>query len=237
MDRPIQIAKKDSWKLFDQIAATYDLLNRLVSFGADGFWRKKMLDRVVSRPSMRALDLATGTADVALLLAGRDDIEQVQGVDLSQQMIALGRKKIQRRGLAKKVSLSLGDGTSLNYGDASFDLVTLAFGIRNFDDAQTALSGIHRVLSPGGQVVVMEFGLPRNPLIKAIYLFYIRIILPLVGKIISRHPFAYSYLNRTVESFPYADDFLHLLEGAGFKQPIAHSLCFGAVYIYSGKKA
>ena len=236
MGQQRQIAKRDSWKLFDQIASTYDLLNRLISFGADGFWRAKMVGKIVSRPKIQALDLATGTADVALLLAQREDVQRVEGVDLSEQMLALGRKKVEQGGFTKKVSLTVGDGVSLDYSDGSFDLVTLAFGIRNFDNVTGALSSIHRVLAPGGQVVVMEFGLPRNSLIKFVYLFYFRRILPLVGRLVSRHPFAYSYLNRTVESFPYGENFLSLLKRAGFKELRAHPLCFGVAYIYTGSR-
>ena len=236
MNQPVQIAKEDSWKLFDQIAGTYDLLNGLISLGVDRFWRKQMAQKVVKGSQMKALDLATGTADVALRLAELECIEQVQGVDLSQEMIALGNKKVEKHPLGAKVSLVIGDGVRLAYPDNTFDLVTLAFGIRNFSDPSLSLAHIHRVLRPQGQVLIMEFGLPKNSWIKRAYLFYFRKILPLVGRLISKHPFAYSYLNRTVESFPYGREFVQLLESVGFKDIVAYPLLGGISYIYSGRK-
>ena len=236
VDRPVQIAKKDSWKLFDKIAGTYDLLNALVSLGTHSLWRRRMVGEVVGKRDLVALDLATGTADMALLLAREERVQRVVGLDLSREMIALGEQKVLRQGFGKKISLGLGDGTHLEEEDASFDLVTLAFGIRNFSDVPRALAHVHRVLRPGGQVLIMEFGLPRNFLLRLPYLFYLRNILPLVGRIVSGHPFAYSYLNRTVESFPYGTAFSQLLEEAGLTQLKAISLFGGVAYIYSGRK-
>lgn len=236
MNRSLQMAKKESWKLFDQIAGTYDLVNSLISLGADRFWRQQLVQKIIPKPQMQALDLATGTADTALLLAKQDYIKQVEGIDLSRKMIALGRKKVQCHGHGKKITLARGDAVALTRPDHSFDLVTLVFGVRNFSNASQSLSHIYRVLRPGGQVLIMEFGLPQNRLLKLVYLFYLRNVLPLVGSIISRHPFAYRYLNRTVESFPYGDRFVPLLESAGFKAICTYPLFFGVTYIYSGTK-
>ena len=237
MGRPVQIEKKDSWRVFDQIAPTYDFLNRLVSLGVDGWWRKKMIRKVNPSPQkIKALDLATGTADVSLLLAHLDGVGHVHGIDLSREMILRGQKKVKRCGLDQKISLSLGDGVSPPFSDSIFDLVTVAFGVRNFGDVSTSLEGVRRVLRPGGQILVMEFGLPKNVVFKKIYLFYFRRILPWVGKIVSRHPFAYSYLNRTVESFPYGDQFTALLKQAKFREIRSYPLFFGVAYIYSGIK-
>ena len=233
---PIQVAKKDSWKLFDQIAHTYDLTNRLISLGIDGLWRKKMLRQIISRPHMRVLDVATGTADLALGLAQLDFIAGVEGIDLSQQMIALGRKKIHRHRYQHKVSLAIGDGVCPDYPDHCFDLATIAFGIRNFSHPTASLRQLYRILKPGGQVLIMEFGLPQNPWIKSPYLFYLRQVLPRVGKTISQHPFAYSYLNRTVESFPYGENFLQMMRAVGFQEVCARPLSFGVAYIYSASK-
>ncbi|MCY4644675.1 MAG: bifunctional demethylmenaquinone methyltransferase/2-methoxy-6-polyprenyl-1,4-benzoquinol methylase UbiE [Bacteriovoracales bacterium] len=240
MDRPIQIEKKDSWKLFDQIAGTYDRLNTLISFGIDRLWRQKMMQAIKVEggrgTGLKALDLASGTGEVALLLAAREDVAHVYGIDLSQKMMDLAGLKASRLGLGKKLSFSLEDAGSPPYPDGHFDLITLAFGIRNVQNVSHCLSHAHRLLKPKGQILILEFGLPRTLFLQKLYLFYLRTILPAVGKALSKHPFAYSYLNRTVESFPYGNEFEKLLISHGFKSTYAKPFSFGVAYLYSGRK-
>ncbi len=241
MNRPVQIDKKNSWKLFDEIAGTYDLANHFLSFGIDILWRKKLMKLIPKRiykeeTPYKVLDIATGTGDVALTLSTREDIGQIRGIDLSQEMIDIGNKKAKEKGKDHKVVLEIGDGVTIPKPDNSIDVITLSFGIRNFPDVEESIRNMNRVLTPGGKVLIMEFGLPKNFFIRKFYLFYFRVVLPLIGKIISKHPFAYSYLNRTVEQFPYGDDFVALMEKNGLKNCKAHSLSFGIAFIYEGYK-
>ena len=236
MKSDLQIEKKDSWRLFDQIAGTYDFANHLLSFGIDILWRKKLRSMIRRRPSMQAVDLATGTGDVAITIGEVKEIDFVRGLDLSKEMIAVGNDKIKNLGLEKRMHLEIGDGVEIPVEDESIDLITLSFGVRNFSDVEKSLRNMHRVLKPGGQVLIMEFGLPKNWLVRTGYLFYFRTILPLIGKLVSKHPFAYSYLNKSVETFPYGKDFTDLMEKAGLSDVRAVPLSFGIAYIYCAFK-
>lgn len=228
--------KNESYKIFDDIAGTYDLLNRCLSFGIDVLWRKRMMRELPARQNLIALDLATGTADVALELGRQKQVIQVQGLDLSQGMIDLGRVKVEKSGMKERIKLDIGDGVTVPVADQSQDVVTLSFGIRNFPDPQTSLKNIHRVLKPEGRALIMEFGLPKNPIVRAGYLFYFRTLLPFVGNLISRHRDAYTYLNRTVEDFPYDEAFMQWMREAGFKNVRRVSLSFGIAFLYIGEK-
>lgn len=228
--------KNQSFKIFDDIAGTYDLLNRCLSLGIDVLWRKRMMKELPAGDQLIALDLATGTGDVALELAAQKRVAKVQGLDLSTGMVELGKKKIIKKGFAHKAQLGIGDGVAVPVADESQDVVTLSFGIRNFPDPQLSLKNIHRVLKPNGRALVMEFGLPKNFLVRAVYLFYFRKLLPFVGNLISGHGDAYTYLNKTVEDFPYDQDFLNWMKEAGFKNPKAVSLSFGIAFLYIGEK-
>lgn len=228
--------KNESYRIFDDIAGTYDLLNRCLSFGIDVLWRKRMMKELPLGNELIALDLATGTGDVALELASQKNVARVRGLDLSTGMIEIGKKKIIAKGFDQKVILDIGDGVTVPVEDETQDVVTLSFGIRNFPDPQTSLKNIHRVLRPGGRALIMEFGLPKNFLIRAGYLFYFRKLLPFVGNLISRHGDAYTYLNKTVEDFPYDEAFQAWMRQAGFKNVRAISLSFGIAFLYVGEK-
>lgn len=240
MTKPVQIDKKNSWKLFDEIAGTYDLANHFLSFGIDILWRKKLMSLIPKRmkddESYKILDIATGTGDVALTLAPREDIGDIRGIDLSQEMIDIGNQKAKDQGKDHKVRLEIGDGVTIPKPDNSIDVITLSFGVRNFPDIEESMRNMNRVLKKGGKVLIMEFGLPKNFFVRNFYLFYFRVVLPFLGKLISRHPFAYSYLNRTVEQFPYGQEFVELMEKNGLQNCKAHSLTFGIAYIYEGYK-
>lgn len=233
------ITKTTSFKIFDQIAPTYDLLNRLLSFGIDVWWRKMMMKHLPKAPLDRklfALDLACGTADLSIELSKQKQVGKVIGMDLSQKMIDVGNKKIISKNLTAKLELHIGDACQIPSGDQNFDLVTISFGIRNFSDPLKSLKEIYRVLRPGGKLVIMEFSLPSNKFVKFVYLAYFRNILPFFGKIISKNQDAYKYLNKTVEEFPYGEDFLELINSSGFKESNQQTLTYGIASIYYATK-
>jgi len=219
--------------MFDRIAPRYDLLNRLLSFRRDVAWRKALVRALPSRDQLRVLDLATGTADVLLSLsAPRNKIRRGTGLDKSAGMIARARPKIV--GAPAPLDLVRGDACGLGFRDASFDAVTIAFGIRNVPDVPAALREMRRVLRPGGRALILEFSLPANVLIRNGYLMYFRHVLPRVGGIVSGDAQAYRYLNESVESFPYGEAFLNLMRDAGLRDTKAMPLSFGIATLYMG---
>lgn len=236
MDHQISERKKESYKIFNEIAPTYDLLNHTLSFGIDIYWRKKFLKYLPQKESINALDLATGTGDVPLTLVLDPRIKKITGIDLSKGMIDIGVSKVKKKGLEKKIFLLLGDGVNIPAADQAFDLTTISFGIRNFSDPEKSLHDIYRVLKPDGRLMIMEFAIPTNPIIRAIYFFYFRHFLPKIGNIVSKHKDAYTYLNQSVEDFPCGDNFLILMKNAGFQNLKMRSLTFGIAMLYIGDK-
>lgn len=228
--------KKESFKIFNEIAGTYDFLNRALSMGIDVKWRKEFIRNLPPRRSLEVLDLATGTGDVALVVGRDQKVIKVKGLDMSEGMIEIGKEKIQEQNLQKTINLGIGDGVTIPEEDNSYDVVTLAFGIRNFYDPQKSLENIQRVLRPGGRAIIMEFSLPKNFIIKAFYLFYFRYLLPFIGNIVSKHKDAYTYLNKTVEDFPYGEDFMKMMKNAGLKRVREVPLTFGIASLYIGEK-
>lgn len=231
-----QERKKESYKIFDQIAPTYDALNHLLSFGIDIYWRKQMLKELPPRGQLKCLDLACGTGDVSLTLAQSPLVHTIEGLDLSQGMIDHGREKIIKKGVNDRVALNIGDGVSVPRPDESVDVVTLTFGIRNFNDPQTSLHNIYRVLKPQGRALILEFGMPKLWIVRLVYTFYFRYLLPFVGNLFSGHKDAYTYLNQTVEDFPFGEDFLVMMRNAQFKNARYRRLTFGIAYLYIGDK-
>ena len=229
--------KTKSYKLFDQIAETYDFLNILLSLGIDRLWRKKIVKILKGETIEDALDMATGTGDMAILLAKDTSSKRVEGIDLSKEMISIGNKKVKNQNLDHKCELKIGDGVSIPYPDSSQDLITITFGIRNFPDFKESMRNMFRVLRPGGKAVVMEFSLPKNILVRKFYLLYFRYILPLIGNLISGHKNAYTYLNQTVEEFPYGETFANHFKEAGFEKVDIHPLTFGIASIYVAEKS
>lgn len=236
MSSVLQNRKKESYKIFDEIAKTYDFLNHFLSFGIDIYWRKKFLKNLPDLKKIEALDLATGTGDVPLVLITDPKVQNITAIDLSREMMAIGRAKVKRKKLSDRIHFHIGDGVSIPCVDHSFDLVTISFGIRNFSDPSKSLKDIMRVLKPGGRCLIMEFSIPKSKIIKALYFLYFRRILPFIGNILSRHKDAYSYLNQSVEDFPYGDEFLGLMDKAGFKNTKKQILSFGIATLYSGDK-
>jgi demethylmenaquinone methyltransferase/2-methoxy-6-polyprenyl-1,4-benzoquinol methylase len=232
----IRERKQQSYKIFDQIAGTYDLLNRILSCGIDVYWRKKLINHLPRKNDLKVLDLATGTADLALEIGRQKSVAKVEGIDLSVGMIELGKKKVENKGLANKITLGTGDGVNIPRNDDQYDVVTVSFGIRNFYDPLTSLKNMKRVLKPNGKVLVMEFSMPSLAIVRVPYLFYFRKVLPWVGNLLSKHGDAYTYLNKTVEDFPQGKDFEDLMKQAGLKNVKSQRLTFGINTIYSGEK-
>jgi len=225
------------WQMFNRIAGRYDLLNHLLSFGRDIHWRKKVADILMDGDNLSVLDLATGTGDQLIyLLQNTNKIKQAIGTDLALEMLDIGRKKIRKSGLETIIKLEEGDAENIVYNDETFDLTTIAFGIRNVTNVSRTLSEMYRVLKIGGRSIILEFSLPENSLMRRFYLFYFRYILPLAGRLISGDSYAYRYLNQTVETFPYGQDFCELIGAAGFKNVGSVSLTFGIATMYYGDK-
>jgi demethylmenaquinone methyltransferase/2-methoxy-6-polyprenyl-1,4-benzoquinol methylase len=222
--------------MFDRIAHRYDVLNRSLSLGQDVLWRKRMRRHLPPGEQLRVLDLATGTADQLLYLAGDPRVAGGVGMDLAEQMLAIGREKIQARGEAERLRLETGDAVNVPAPDASADVVTISFGIRNVPDVEQAFREMYRVLKPGGRALILEFSLPRNPVMRRLYLFYFRHVLPRIGAVVSGDAYAYRYLNQTVESFPYGEAFCEWMAGAGFVDCRCQPLTFGIASIYQGDK-
>lgn len=228
--------KKESYKIFDDIAGTYDPLNRFLSLGIDVYWRHIIKRELPKKENLKLLDLATGTADVPLILIKDRNVSSIRGLDMSKNMVEIGKQKVKAKGLSDKIALGIGDGCNLPEESNTYDVTTVSFGIRNFPDCFKGLQEMYRVLKPGGQVMVMEFSLPENWFIKTFYLFYFRKVLPFIGNLFSGHGDAYSYLNKTVEDFPYGAKFIALMEKAEFKKTRAIPLTFGIATLYIGEK-
>ena len=221
--------------MFNRISQRYDLLNRLLSARRDVVWRKKCARLLPQRSGLRVLDLATGTADVAIaLLKERPDIAITIGLDPAINMLKIGREKCKKTGA--NVDLINGDAQQLSLKSNSVDVITMAFGIRNVANIEAAFQEMFRVLTDRGRLIILEFSLPTNRLIRLVYLFYFRTILPFIGGLISGDRQAYQYLNRTVEDFPYGQAFCDKLAEAGFTETKALPLTFGIASIYSAEK-
>ena len=221
--------------LFDSIAYRYDLLNHLLSGGIDFYWRRRAVEHLRDLRPQRILDVATGTADFAI--AGlRLHPKEVIGVDIAEKMLEIGREKLKKRGLDSAIKLQTGEAEHLSFKTGSFDATIVAFGARNFENLETGLSEMHRVLRPGGRIVVLEFSRPRHFPFKQIYFFYFKRVLPLVGRIVSKNDDAYTYLPDTVMKFPEGNSFMSILREIGFKDLIEERLTFGIATIYVGTK-
>lgn len=223
-----------SGAMFDAIAHRYDLLNRILSLGLDNGWRRATVAALEVNERSRALDLATGTGDLALLLAKHAGA--VVGLDPSERMLAIAEQKIGEAGLAERVSLVVGDAQKLPHDDASFDAVSMAFGIRNVPDRAAALAEIHRVLEPGGRVAILELSEPRSGLFGAPVRLYVRQIVPLVGAILSGAS-EYRYLQRSIRAFPAPAEFQTMMTEAGFVDTAARKLTFGACVLFTGVRS
>lgn len=222
-------------EMFDNIAPKYDFLNRLLSLRIDTLWRKRAVKLLKKEQPKDLLDVATGTADFAIELRKLKP-RKIIGVDISEQMLAYGRVKVKNKGLDELITLSRGDSENLPLDDNSFDAVTVAFGVRNFENIDKGLAEMNRVLRPGGRLVVLEFSKPKVFPVKQIFYFYFHFVLPVIGRLFSKDHRAYTYLPESVESFPEGQAFIDLLKQAGYKESKCISLTFGISSIYTGIK-
>lgn len=221
--------------MFDNIAHTYDFLNRILSFYQDLIWRNCVSKRLKNKQGI-LVDVATGTADQ--LISGLERFPNTLygiGIDISNQMLLRAKEKISKNELKERASLLAGDALKLPLKDNSADFVTVSFGIRNMD-AEPALKEIYRILKLNGKIIILEFSMPRNYFIRYLYLLYLRNILPVVGGLVSGNFETYRYLGRSIEKFPYGDDFCKLMANSGFKGIKFRELSFGIATIYYGRK-
>ena len=226
--------------MFDAIAERYDFLNHLLSAGLDKRWRRQAVDVLQLSGCETLLDLCTGTADLALAAtSGERRAKRVVGIDFSAAMLQIGKEKVRRTGPVEPVppiTFIRGDATRIPLRDAAIDATTIGFGIRNVEAPAEACREIARVLRPGGTLVILEFSLPRSAALRNFYLWYFRNILPLIGRVVSKHPSAYTYLPASVEAFPSPEEFAQQLRDAGFGTVRATPLTFGVVYMFVAVK-
>jgi len=228
--------KEQVAEMFNAISPKYDALNRILSVGIDQIWRRKTVREIRTTGATQILDVATGTADLALALADGIPGSHVVGVDISAGMLDVGRQKVRARRKDDRVRLDLGDGEQLPYDDASFGAITVAFGVRNFENLEQGLRDMHRVLQPGGTLAVLEFSQPTSWPFRPLYLFYFKNILPRIGRLISKDASAYTYLPDSVEAFPYGEAFATKLRDAVFTSVRIRPLTLGIASLYVATK-
>jgi demethylmenaquinone methyltransferase / 2-methoxy-6-polyprenyl-1,4-benzoquinol methylase len=221
--------------MFDAIAPRYDLLNHVLSAGLDTRWRTRAISELRLDQGARIIDLCTGTGDLAVAALRAQPAASVVGVDFAGEMLRLASRKVRSLGLSS-VRLVRGDGTRIPLADATCDAATIGFGIRNIVDPRAALAELARVLRPGGRLAILEFGQPRVPGIRTMYAWYFRYLLPLVGRMVSKHKSAYSYLPASVGTFPSPREFAATIAATGFSQVRAVPLSFGIVYLYVAER-
>ncbi len=222
--------------MFDSIAMRYDFLNHFLSLGIDKYWRRKTVHCILKDDPLNILDLATGTADLAIAMALNSKRCQITAVDISEQMLKIAQNKINKKKLQQRIKLYNSSALSLSLEADTFDAVSIGFGIRNFYDIHKGLSEIHRVLKDKGKLYILEFSKPRNIIIKCMYNFYFSNLLPWIGKQLSGHKYAYTYLNQTAVEFPDGVTFMDILSKNGFVQLTKKSLSFGIVTLYIANK-
>ena len=202
-------------EMFDNISMHYDFLNHLLSLNIDKLWRRRIAKTVAGFHPARILDVATGTADLAIRLAKDNPEAHITGIDLSEQMLRIGQEKVKKAGLESRIQLRQADAMSIPYSDSSFDAVTVAFGVRNFGNMRQGLEEIHRVVKDDGTVNILEFSLPGRFPVKQVYSLYFNHLLPKIGQVVSKNASAYRYLPKSVQQFPKPSDFIQLMEEAG----------------------
>ncbi|WP_458628906.1 bifunctional demethylmenaquinone methyltransferase/2-methoxy-6-polyprenyl-1,4-benzoquinol methylase UbiE [Winogradskyella sp. PC D3.3] len=231
-----QSKKVQVTKMFDTISKEYDGLNRVISFGIDVKWRNKVVKMVDKTKPKNILDIATGTGDLAISLASTN-AKEIIGLDISDGMLEVGRKKISSKNLDSVISMVIGDSEDLPFEDHTFDAITVAFGVRNFEHLEKGLAEILRVLKPNGIFVILETSVPTNPIYKAGYNFHTKLIMPTIGKLFSKDKVAYSYLSESASLFPYGEALNNILRKIGFINVEDYPQTMGVATIYSASKA
>jgi demethylmenaquinone methyltransferase/2-methoxy-6-polyprenyl-1,4-benzoquinol methylase len=236
-DKASNLSKKAQVaEMFNNIAGRYDFLNHFLSMGIDKGWRKKAIAEVGKIKPKTILDVASGTGDMAIAAATTLNPQQVTGIDIADQMLEVGRKKIAERNLTGVISMQTGDSELMPFGDGTYDAVMCAYGVRNFEHLEKGLAEMFRVIRPGGKVVILEFSHPSRFPVKQLYKFYFKYILPTLGKMVSKHSTAYTYLPESVMAFPEGKRFCEILQQCGFKEAKARPLTFGITTLYTAMK-
>jgi demethylmenaquinone methyltransferase/2-methoxy-6-polyprenyl-1,4-benzoquinol methylase len=230
------IDKSGVGAMFDAIAWRYDFLNHFLTLGIDNLWRRKAVSLISAKQGATFLDVATGTGDLAVTLVRHKQPAKVIGIDISAGMLAFGKKKMERLGLDKTVTLRQEDCEALTLSDSSFEAVTVGFGIRNFLHPEQGLSEMHRVLKSGGELIILEFSRPTSKLLCKLFDTYFCYLLPLIGKVFSKHGSAYTYLPESVKQFPYGENFAEMMRRTGFTDVVYIPLTFGVATVYKGVK-
>lgn len=229
--------KKDQvTSMFDKVAPYYDFLNRLLSLRIDILWRRSAIKTLAKVKPNSILDIATGTADLAIEAAKQLKPDKIVGLDISANMLKIGDKKIARKNLTEIISLELGDSENLQFEDESFDAITAGFGVRNFENLEKGLQEMYRVLKPGGNLMILEFSKPYAFPLKQGFNLYFKYMLPVIGKVVSKDPKAYQYLYESVQAFPDYEKFSGILKKLGFREPTFKPLSFGICTIYNAVK-
>jgi len=232
----LDLGKKEQVAMmFNRIASRYDLMNTILSFGIYISWKRKLVRQLRTVTPQTILDVATGTGDIAIELAKLQP-EKIIGVDISDEMLSFGRKKIAERNLSSLITLQHGDSENLQFADNNFDAVTVAYGVRNFENLSKGLSEMYRVIKPNGKIVILEFSQPHNTFFRKIFHFYFHQICPMIGKWITGDRSAYTYLPQSVKVFPEGKKFTALLDQTGFRQTQCKPLTFGIATLYTGIK-
>ena len=230
----VSAEKKNIGSLFDRIAGHYDRFNHLLSLNIDKSWSRKTVKQL--RPCDQLLDVAVGTADLSIEILRRQKANRITGLDLSTEMMKIGAQKVQKQGLSASIDFVLGNAQDMPFGDGEFDGLTCAFGVRNFSCLEKGLAEFHRVMAPGGQLAILEFSLPGNPVIRFFYKFFLEHIMPLVGSMISHDRPAYNYLNKSVQNFVYGDAMVKKIEEAGFHSVASRPMTFGIATLYTAER-
>lgn len=223
-------------QMFDNIAPAYDLLNHTLSLGIDKSWRRKAINWLKPFHPKRIMDVATGTGDFAILACRELHPEQLTGTDISEGMMNVGREKVKKEGLANQISFVREDCTSLSFADNSFDAITVAFGIRNFDNLDRGLSEMYRVLEPDGHLVILELTTPERFPMKQLFAIYSKVVIPILGKLFSKDNSAYRYLPQTIKAFPQGEVMTGVIARAGFSQVQFRRLTLGICTLYTATK-
>jgi len=223
--------------MFDAIAGRYDFLNHLLSAGIDRRWRKRAIETLSLTGRERVLDLCAGTADLAIAaIHAQPPAARVVGVDFAQAMLRAGREKIRQGRLSDRIALVRGDAMQVPIADGAVDALTIGFGIRNVENTAAACDEMHRVLAPGGRIAILEFAVPTTPVLRTLYSWYFTHVLPIVGRLVSRHAAAYAYLPASVGAFASPDELVTILRQHGFVDVAAARLTFGIVFLYTGRR-
>ena len=231
-----EVPLPDNSRLFSRIAARYDFVNHLLSLNIDKRWRRKLVRCAGAKRGEKILDLCTGTGDVAIRFAQNNEVAEIVGIDLSEEMLRIARRKAMSNGFSRRIRLLRGDAFNLPFDDDYFDVVTIAFGLRNIGHHQRGISEMVRVLKKGGQLLILEFSPPRNDLFGVCYQLCLKTIIPAVGGIMSGSSRAYRYLSSSIAGFPGSDEIITLMETGGLKKLQAQRLTRGIAYVYRGEK-